>query len=982
MSTFWEDVLALNPAVALKLDEPLGTESLLADDSTVNGRDGTIVGFPKRGQAPVLPGMLADSSFKFDGLDDAIEWVDAAWMDVGVTHFIAMIAITVDDFAVNREIMGKQDMWQLWLDTAGRLSFYCTPPWTLHQSPAGTVTAGSTHFIILRKTTTAAGNLSMFVNGVKMPAPVAHTSNPSNSAGKLVVGYATAGAGGNKHKGLVQAFAYFPNLTLTDAELITLSNKALTAATIAATPGAFDPVQPEAVKTFSWGAAADPFAITYELQRWGGDNYYALASGLALPEYTVDTSGWGTGAARLRVRAVRTATGAYSPWVYSNRFFVGGVTDFANLVETLGAVAHYPLNDPYVGPPDGLGYSGPAVDVIGGQDGGYYGGDPGREVPGVMGDPAAPDKAVDLSPSTGAFIEFPPAAADVSNKSFALGVMINMPDVNTANYIFNLWQSIAAQRNIHIYPQSTRLHFNYWSNDTNSGTNVVAANTWHYLLFKYDAGLDESSIWVDGVKRHSSNVGPMTAAPLVVRFAANNTGTQKLKPKAQHLTFWVGTVPADNIIRTLYEAAFAVPIPPEPPGPAGPFTSPLDGDAYLGSDEIPIAFGVADLAESYTLEYRFNGGAWWPLTSGLLTPEFAWTPVGLPEGLYQLRGRGVSGAGVGDWVESGEFTITPPFEYVGALLDLFVGSVGADLLLFDSGVTDSGELYVGRAETVEVAPMGTDGECLFENLYIVIRNFASATVRVRPYVNGLPLAEAVIECPERTSPESSVYVVKLRELGMLADMENLQGVRGTWINVKTEITQFIDEFVGVEHVGVGWDAVLESHPFATFGVERLAPVDLLQIVGLYLGAIGDDLLRFDRGTDDGGAPAVVTAESADMAPSGVAEESIFHMVYLRIERNNPFGFTLRIRPVLDNVLQAPIELVLPAVSEPTVEVHELGLYVQDTEFVYAMRGVWMRLRYEADDLPSGDIILHGAAIEHEGTGMPPATSVAVEITEE
>jgi len=286
MSTFWEDVLALGPTVAWMGRELSGTN--IADDSG-GSRPGTLTGaVATLGQASLIPNQSGEPSINLDGTDVFVIRTDETALDVASNKFTALVSVKPTDLAAQRDIIGKVDSWQIWLQTSGVITGYFTPPWTALNSSATTagklVAGGKALIVILQDGPNTKIQLWICHEGDGSATKVAEatkSNNLTNSAGNLRMGGSST-AGGRSFKGDIQGFAYWRDTALTAAQIGALSTKWDTVE-VPTTPDAPSITNPTNGETFS-----NSMFVTVEdgadTGEFGALEYYV--------EYQIDSGGW------------------------------------------------------------------------------------------------------------------------------------------------------------------------------------------------------------------------------------------------------------------------------------------------------------------------------------------------------------------------------------------------------------------------------------------------------------------------------------------------------------------------------------------------------------------------------------------------------------------------------------------------------------------------------------------------------------------
>lgn len=139
----------------------------------------------------------------------------------------------------------------------------------------------------------------------------------------------------------------------------------------------------------------------------------------------------------------------------------------------------------------------------------------------------------------------------------------------------------------------------------------------------------------------------------------------------------------------------------------------------------------------------------------------------------------------------------------------------------------------------------------------------------------------------------------------------------------------------------------------------------------YLGVDDNPALGSQEGSDDLGTDIELVARTNAYAPYGVGGEGIFTNLYLTLFRSNDADLELSVVPIVDGVEQDAIQLIRPAVAEPTREVLEIGLATYypsaaDPQIANAMRGTWFQTEIRSvGTLPAGRLIIEAVELEHE-----------------
>jgi hypothetical protein len=216
---YWENVLGLSPTVLWKLNDSSGT---VAHDASGNAHDGTFTNSPTLGQTGIIPNVADLSAYFGGGVDGATYgYVDRATdPDLApVDSFTAIAYIKPQSLASEREVFGKVESFQLWLESTGQLVFYCNPAWASIASSTN-LTVGTAYLVGVRKTPT---NKSVWINGVKV-GENAHTSTPYSGTS---LRFGTSSTGPRYFHGNAEGFAYWCDLALTDEQMLDLYNASI-----------------------------------------------------------------------------------------------------------------------------------------------------------------------------------------------------------------------------------------------------------------------------------------------------------------------------------------------------------------------------------------------------------------------------------------------------------------------------------------------------------------------------------------------------------------------------------------------------------------------------------------------------------------------------------------------------------------------------------------------------------------------------------
>lgn len=327
--SYWDDVAALAPTVSWRQGETSGT---VATDSAGTDQAGTYTNSPTLGQPGIIPNVPASTSVRYaggfgGGTNGYIDKLSGTVPSIPTltNSFTFLCWVKLDGLDSQRELMGKIDDAQVWIETTGQLTFYCTPPWTGLGSTVN-LTVGPVYMVAVRKNPT---HMSVWINGVKR-GEVAHTGTPSGIGGQLR--FATSSVGPRYLRGYGQGFEWWHATALSDADILALYNSGIAVPNDPpTTPGAYTvPTLGQVIDagaTLAWGASMDPEsdAITYEEQvaydggAWGA--LHALQSGASYPW---DTSLLPAASVQVRVRAFDGL--AYSGWQTSPVFAIAHVS--------------------------------------------------------------------------------------------------------------------------------------------------------------------------------------------------------------------------------------------------------------------------------------------------------------------------------------------------------------------------------------------------------------------------------------------------------------------------------------------------------------------------------------------------------------------------------------------------------------------------------------------------------------------------------
>ena len=197
------------------------------------------------------------------------------------------------------------------------------------------------------------------------------------------------------------------------------------------------------------------------------------------------------------------------------------------------------------------------------------------------------------------------------------------------------------------------------------------------------------------------------------------------------------------------------------------------------------------------------------------------------------------------------------------------------------------------------------------------------------------------------------------------------GLRGTWFALLLELR----DVVGAGHVDVlgfelEYEPVRETQPELTY-----QPVDMAEVTRqlpetLYFGA-GNEVGQFGTARNDLSAQVEALLESKPVPVAGVGGEAIFTNLYLAFTRANPTDLPVNVELLVDGTAHEVETLTLEGVSHPKTEIREVPLQIP-----YSRNGVPQGRRhprgYEAayrldtdGQLPDGDVVFEGAALEYE-----------------
>lgn len=324
--SFWDALLALNPGVLWKVDDAAVGNGAVILDHSGNGRNGTVqntggTGFAK--VASIIPNRPDDGAVKATNAGNAmVRLASASWMDAtNASGFWAAISYrpSAESFTTQRDIFGRQNMWQLWQETSRKVTAYTTPAWTGLLSNTA-LNADQDYFIVLRK---IPGEWSIWINGVK-DAAVVHSGNPTASGGLLLMGGSVAPTA-RPFRGTEQGMAYGVGI-ITDQQIIDAYAVWLEQPVPPSDPTGlgFQVFSPSLVNAF-WEASTMPGggAVTYNGEYWDGAAWQSAWSGVSglTYDWAPPTAVRGRDDVRLRVQA-RGETGGTSNWIQTDPFSI------------------------------------------------------------------------------------------------------------------------------------------------------------------------------------------------------------------------------------------------------------------------------------------------------------------------------------------------------------------------------------------------------------------------------------------------------------------------------------------------------------------------------------------------------------------------------------------------------------------------------------------------------------------------------------
>lgn len=140
----------------------------------------------------------------------------------------------------------------------------------------------------------------------------------------------------------------------------------------------------------------------------------------------------------------------------------------------------------------------------------------------------------------------------------------------------------------------------------------------------------------------------------------------------------------------------------------------------------------------------------------------------------------------------------------------------------------------------------------------------------------------------------------------------------------------------------------------------------------FMGGDGAVLRRGGvQGSQDGAEPIVLRARSNPLALAGIGGEAVFHNLYIALTRANEAEWTFTVTPVVDQVAQEPIDVVLLAAAAPVSEILELSLMqpfrdsLDVVRSTFAPRGQWFQLLLSAANAPDALVSFDGIEIEYD-----------------
>ncbi len=322
-------------------------------------------------------------------------------------------------------------------------------------------------------------------------------------------------------------------------------------------------------------------------------------------------------------------------------------------------------------------------------------------------------------------------------------------------------------------------------------------------------------------------------------------------------------------------------------------------------------------------------------------------------------------------VDSFEDSLCPginPNDPLGEVTRVFMGRGDAgSIVRLNRGHKELGTTIQGFLRPNVVAPGGIGARCLFQNVYLAVEGATGGLVRLTPVMDGEVLtAEAIIFAVPSDGANRQLRRFEI-PLGR-SSAKSRNGLVGTWFTFEAEVLDAFGcgrlEFGGSE---LEYALLEESVPGQVFtGESRTIPLSAPSL-RWFMGTATGSIVRGAEGTNDAGADVAVRLRTNEIAWAGVGGEALYQNVYLALSRFNALDWTIRVTPIVDDVVLAPVEIVLAGVVNPVTEVVEVSLAQTraNGKSTYWPRGCWLALLIEADAAPDREVIFEGWSPEAE-----------------
>ena len=640
--SLWGKCLDLGAQLVWKLNESSGTT---AADFTANNRPGTYVGAPTLGRPTLIPNALIDTAIGTSS-GKYVRRTHEAWMNTNTASFC--LTVKPASLGVQRDIAGKTEVMQLWIETDGRLTMYVAAPtpWS-SASSVNTMSAGGTYFVVVSFNGTQG---RVWVNGT-LWLTVNVTGNLRTTTDPMVAGLSTT-LTSRAFNGDIQGFAWFGyGLNATQAgELWTEWQAAPGPAPtdpVWIYPGLGNVLGESYIIRWEPSTVADGNPIVYDVNlRTHPAGAWLVGSGDITNAFLPQSRALRLAGTQYqyRVRARVPATGTSSSWVESEMFTMAPLLGYWE--------AHLsPIPDPaaLLWKLDDTLVSTTIADSSGNNR-------PGTltsllnltSVPSII--PNAPENALQMA--SGAGLIRRAHEAWMNSQDFTLFLWYSRPSAQSSGNLFYKFGSFFAT-----LLSSARLRWNVLNTLLDSPNNVLPADTPVMIAVSFGGtDTDEARIYINGFLV-ASVVRPQAYTPATSNFFQ----TDATPGVYQGLAFFVEELSAP-LIHGMYNLGVLPALQPHE------FFAPVEGALVTGT--AAVSFTEVYQADSHELE-AYIDGAWVGVASGLTgvggTVAFDWDTSDILSATdVQLRARGVVGGSPSTgWFYSDLFTIanispTPP----------------------------------------------------------------------------------------------------------------------------------------------------------------------------------------------------------------------------------------------------------------------------------------------------------------------------------